>query len=87
MNWKIEYIYLKYRDYIINDQAKFDIKRRYNLSGDDYAILSNKIKKYQIDRYGDILYYTGYEFYTKEELEKIRDRAFKRKRARLNRKK
>lgn len=86
MNWKINYIYLKYRDYLLNDQNVYEIKRRYNLTSDDYAILNNKIKQYQMDTYGDILYYTGYEFHNKEELDYLRVKSNARKYARRRRK-
>ena len=86
MNWKINYLYLKYRDYILNDTRKFELKRNYKLSSDDYAILCNKITDYQMNKYGDILYYTGYEFYNKEELDKISHRSAQRRKQRLKRK-
>lgn len=71
MNWKVEYLYRKYRDTILNDQRGYEIKKKYNLDSDNYAILNNKIIEYQKNRYGDVLYYTGYEFYNREELDKI----------------
>ena len=86
MNWKLEYLYLKYRDYILNDTRKFELKKKYKLSSDNYAILCNKITNYQKEKYGDILYYTGYEFYDREELDKISHRSAQRRRARQNRK-
>ena len=85
MNWKINYLYLKYRDYILNDTRKFELKRNYKLSSYDYAILCNKITDYQMNKYGDILYYTGYEFYNKEELDKISHKSAQRKKARSKR--
>ena len=86
MNWKIKYLFLKYRDYVINDQSQFEIKRRYNLSKDDYAVLSNNIKNYQIEKYGDILYWTGYDYHNKEEVINMSHRSAQRRRARQNRK-
>lgn len=86
MNWKLEYLYLKYRDYILNDTRKFELKKKYKLSSDNYAILCNKITNYQKEKYGDILYYTGYEFYDREELDKISHRSAQRRRDRKNRK-
>ena len=85
MNWKLEILYRRYRDYILNDTRKFELKRKYKLSSDNYAILCNKITEYQKNKYGDILYYTGYEFYNKEELDKISHRSAQRKRARSKR--
>ena len=85
MNWKLEILYRRYRDYILNDTRKFELKRKYKLSSDNYAILCNKIVEYQKNKYGDILYYTGYEFYNKEELDKISHRSAQRKRARSKR--
>ena len=85
MNWKVQYLYIKYRDTILNDQRGYELKKYYNLDSDNYAILNNKIKEYQINKYGDILYYTGYEFYNRDELDKIRVNANNRKQARKKR--
>ena len=79
MLWMIDYLFAKYKDYILNDQRSFEIKRRYKLSSDNYAILNNKIINYQKATYGDILYNTGYEFYNYEELDKIRQNYNSRK--------
>lgn len=85
MPWMIEVLFVKYRDTILNDQKSYEIKRRYKLSSDNYAILNNKIIEYQKNKYGDILYNTGYEFYNQEELAEISHKAYLRKKARRER--
>lgn len=85
MPWMIEVLFVKYRDTILNDQKAYEIKHKYKLTSDNYAILNNKIIEYQKNRYGDILYYTGYEFYDQKELQEISHKAYLRKKARRER--
>lgn len=83
-SFKSEYIFNKYKDMIANDKFVYYLKNRYDLDKDTSIMITNRIRDYQVERFGDLLTYDN-DFKTNEEIKRLSDNARGRKKSRMRR--
>ena len=66
MNYKVNFLYIKYRNTRLNNEMIKKIKRKFKLTYDETVIFTNKIRDYQLYYLGDALH-QGDDFYCDKE--------------------
>ena len=85
-SFKLEYLFNKYKNIIANDKFVYYLKNTYDLDKDTSIMITNRIRDYQIERFGDLITYDN-EYRTREELDHLRVNSNARKYWHLRRRK